>query len=115
MLGQAAVQNAIAPADALKRIMAGNARYVANAPETKDYSAGRAARASAQYPVATILGCGDSRVSPELVFDQGPGDLFVARVAGNYVNIDILASLEYSVEVLGAPLIMVLGIRTAAR
>jgi carbonic anhydrase len=102
-------QNAIAPPDALKRIMAGNGRYAANQPTTKDYSAGRAARASAQYPVAAILSCADSRVSPELVFDQGPGDLFVCRVAGNYVNIDNLASLEYGVAVLGAPLIMVLG------
>ncbi len=107
--GQAAPQNAIPPADALKRIMAGNARYVANKPEVKDYSAGRAARATAQYPVAAILSCADSRVSPELIFDQGPGDLFVVRVAGNYVNVDNLASLEYAVEVLGAPLVMVMG------
>ena len=107
--GQAAPQNAIPPADALKQIMAGNARYVANKPEVKDYSAGRAARATAQYPVAAILSCADSRVSPELIFDQGPGDLFVVRVAGNYVNVDNLASLEYAVEVLGAPLVMVMG------
>jgi carbonic anhydrase len=59
--------------------------------------------------VAAILGCADSRVAPELVFDQGPGDLFVVRVAGNYLNVDNLASLEYSIEVLGAPLVMVLG------
>ena len=102
-------QNAIAPAAALKRLMDGNARYARNQPEMKDYSAGRAARAEAQYPVAAILGCADSRVSPELIFDQGPGDLFVARVAGNYVNTDDLASLEYAVEVLNSPLVMVLG------
>jgi carbonic anhydrase len=102
-------QNAIAPGDALKRIMAGNGRYAANQPTMKDFSAGRAARASAQYPVAAILSCADSRVSPELIFDQGPGDLFVCRVAGNYVTADNLASLEYGVVVLGAPLIMVLG------
>jgi carbonic anhydrase len=107
--GGQAPQNAIAPGDALKRIMAGNARYAANQPTTKDYSAGRAARASGQYPVAAILSCADSRVSPELVFDQGPGDLFACRVAGNYVTADILASLEYGVVVLGSPLIMVLG------
>ena len=107
--GQGAPQNAIPPGDALKRIVAGNDRYVANKPEVKDYSAGRAARATAQYPVAAILSCADSRVSPELIFDQGPGDLFVVRVAGNYVNVDNLASLEYAIEVLGAPLVMVMG------
>lgn len=102
-------QNVINPAAALKRLMDGNARYARNQPTVRDYSAGRAARAEVQYPVAAILGCADSRVSPELVFDQGPGDLFVARVAGNYVNPDNLASLEYAVEVLSAPLILVLG------
>jgi carbonic anhydrase len=102
-------QNAITPAVALKRIMDGNARYASNQPTVKDYSAGRAARATAQYPIAAILSCADSRVAPELVFDQAPGDLFVTRVAGNYMSLDILASLEYGVAVLNAPLILVLG------
>ncbi|WP_454873638.1 carbonic anhydrase [Paraburkholderia xenovorans] len=101
--------NSIPPAEALGRLMQGNARYAANTSLNKDYSAGRAARVSAQYPIAAIVGCADSRVAPELAFDQGPGDLFVVRVAGNFVNDDILASLEYSVEFLGVPLIMVLG------
>lgn len=101
--------NSIPPSEALERLMQGNARYAANTPSNKDYSAGRAARVSAQYPIAAIVGCADSRVAPELAFDQGPGDLFVVRVAGNFVNDDILASLEYGVEVLGVPLIMVLG------
>jgi len=105
----AAPQNAISPDEALKRIMEGNARYAANAPANKDYSAGRAARVSGQYPVAAILSCADSRVSPELAFDQGPGDLFVVRVAGNFVNDDGLASIEYAVKFLGVPLVMVLG------
>jgi carbonic anhydrase len=89
--------------------MAGNERYAANQPNERDYSSGRAARARAQYPIAAVLSCSDSRVPPELVFDQGPGDLFVMRVAGNIVNRDLLASLEYGVEFLGAPLVMVLG------
>lgn len=101
--------NSIPPAEALDRLMQGNARYAANTPSNKDYSAGRVARVAAQYPIAAIVGCADSRVAPELAFDQGPGDLFVVRVAGNFVNDDILASLEYGVEFLGVPLIMVLG------
>ncbi len=107
--GLEAMPNTMPPSTALQRLMDGNARYVRNQIEVKDFSAGRAARAQAQYPIAAILGCADSRVSAEFIFDQGPGDLFICRVAGNYMNVDILASLEYGVEVLGAPLIMVLG------
>jgi len=104
-----AMPNNISPSTALQRLMEGNARYVRNQIDVKDFSAGRAARAQAQYPIAAILSCADSRVAPEFVFDRDPGELFVCRVAGNYMNVDILASLEYGVEVLGAPLIMVLG------
>jgi carbonic anhydrase len=104
-----AAPNAITPDEALKRIMDGNARYVANAPRNKDFSAGRMARAAAQYPIASLVSCADARVGPELVFDQEPGELFVVRVAGNFVNTDLLASLEYGVKILNVPLIMVLG------
>jgi carbonic anhydrase len=104
-----AMPNSIAPSAALQRLMDGNARYVRNQIDVKDFSAERAARAQAQYPIAAILSCADSRVAPEFIFDRGPGELFVCRVAGNYMNVDNLASLEYGVEVLGAPLIMVLG------
>ena len=102
-------QNAISPDVALQRLLKGNALYAANKLDAKDFSVGRAARAKAQYPIAAILGCADSRVAPELVFDQGPGDLFVVRVAGNYLSGDSLASLEYAVGVLKVPLIVVLG------
>lgn len=95
--------------EALKRLMAGNARYVANAPAMRDFSAGRAARALTQRPFASIVSCADSRVAPELAFDQGPGDLFVVRVAGNFVNEDGLASLEFGAAVLQSQLILVLG------
>src|SRR5437660_3106717 len=101
--------NAIAPADALKRLMGGNVRYATNTPNERDFSSGRAARVQGQYPIAQILSCSDSRVAPELAFDQGPGDLFVMRVAGNVVSPDLLASIEYGAQFLGAPLIMVLG------
>jgi carbonic anhydrase len=101
--------NAIKPEEALARLLDGNGRYAANATVNRDFSAGRAARAAAQYPIACIVGCADARVAPDFIFDQGPGDLFVVRVAGNFVNTDGLASLEYGVSVLGAPLILVLG------
>lgn len=108
-IADASPQNAITPQAALDRLMAGNARYATNKIDPKDFSAGRAARAKAQYPIASILSCADSRVAPELMFDQTPGDLFVVRVAGNYLNRDALSSLEYGVGVLGTPLVMVLG------
>ncbi|GGA13667.1 carbonic anhydrase [Dyella caseinilytica] len=105
----APTQNAISPDTALRRLLDGNARYAGNNLDAKDFSAGRATRVKAQYPIAAILSCADSRVAPELVFDQGPGDLFVVRVAGNYLSGDSLASLEYAVGVLKVPLIVVLG------
>jgi carbonic anhydrase len=102
-------QNAIPPAAALKRLLEGNARYIAGECECVDYSVDRAARAQSQYPIAAILSCSDSRVSPELIFDQNPGDIFVVRLAGNFLDDDGFASLEYAVHFLGAPLVMVLG------
>jgi carbonic anhydrase len=101
--------NAISPDAALERLMQGNERYAANTPRERDFSAGRAGRAAAQFPIAAILSCSDSRVVPDLVFDQSPGDLFVVRLAGNFLDDDGLASLEYAVKFLGAPLLMVVG------
>ena len=101
--------NAIPPAEALDLLMQGNARYMAGEMDEKDFSVDRAARTAAQFPIAAILGCADSRVSPELLFDQGPGDVFVVRLAGNFLDDDGFASLEYAVKFLGAPLVMVLG------
>jgi carbonic anhydrase len=103
------VAAASTPDAALKLLVEGNARYVANTPRERDFSAGRANRALGQAPFAAILGCADSRVAPELAFDQRPGDLFVVRVAGNFVTPDGLGSLEYGAAVLGTKLIMVLG------
>jgi carbonic anhydrase len=101
--------NTIPPAEALDRLMQGNARYVAGESICRDYSVGRAERVAVQYPIVAVLSCSDSRVAPELTFDQGPGEVFVVRVAGNFVNPDGLASFEYAVEILGTPLLMVLG------
>lgn len=95
--------------DALTLLMRGNARYVANTTHMRDFAAGRAARVATHRPIASILGCSDARVGPEFVFDQGPGDLFVVRVAGNVLEDEGLASLEYAAQFLGSPLIFVLG------
>ncbi|MFC6656398.1 carbonic anhydrase [Roseibium salinum] len=97
------------PDEALKRLIDGNARYVANSPINTDHSVGRSARSTGQQPFAAVVTCSDSRVVPELIFDQGPGDLFVVRVAGNFINEDGLASLEFGAAVLGIKTIVVLG------
>jgi carbonic anhydrase len=97
------------PEESLALLVEGNARYVANTPRERDFSAERASRALGQAPFATILSCADSRVAPELAFDQGPGQLFVVRLAGNVVTDEVLASLEFGAAILGTPLIIVLG------
>ncbi|HEX7387512.1 MAG TPA: carbonic anhydrase [Castellaniella sp.] len=101
--------NAIAPDKAIERLIQGNQRYVSGKTRNHDLVHERRVLVSGQNPYAAILGCADSRVSPEYAFDSGLGDLFVTRVAGNFVNDDILGSLEYSVAVLGVPVILVLG------
>ncbi len=106
---QPVVRSADSPDAAIARLMEGNARYVAGQTVQKDFSAGRAARAQGQKPFAAILGCADSRVAGEYVFDQAPGELFVVRVAGNFVTPDGLGSLEFGAAVLGTKVIMVLG------
>jgi carbonic anhydrase len=100
---------ATTPDDALRLLSEGNARYVANQPQPRDVAAERASRALGQAPFATILSCADSRVAPELAFDQGPGQLFVVRLAGNVVTTEVLASIEFGAGVLGTPLLVVLG------
>lgn len=79
-------KNDISPSEAFERLMAGNARYVANEPQEQDFSVGRVARAEGQAPIVGVLACADSRVPPEIVFDQGPGYVFVVRDAGNVVS-----------------------------
>jgi carbonic anhydrase len=101
-------QAAMTPSAALAELKAGNARFVANATKRRDWSATVVATAQGQYPFAAVLGCMDSRVPIEVVFDQGIGDVFGVRVAGNVVNADELGSLEYAVSV-GTKLIVVLG------
>jgi carbonic anhydrase len=93
----------------LRLMMEGNARYRANHTHARDFAVGRAARVATHRPIASVLSCSDARVGPEFVFDQGPGDLFVVRVAGNVLLDEGLASLEYAARFLGSPLVFVLG------
>lgn len=99
----------LSPARVLARLEAGNRRFVKGDLLERPSRDHVHACAGAQYPVAAVLGCIDSRVPVETVFDQGIGDLCVARVAGNIVNDDILGSLEFACEVLGARAVVVLG------
>ena len=96
--------------EALNRLLEGNARFVAARSENPNRGPQRRAELlGGQKPFAAILGCADSRVPPEVIFDQGLGDLFVLRVAGNVASDTMVASVEYAVGHLGVPLVMVLG------
>jgi carbonic anhydrase len=95
---------------ALQKLMNGNARFVSGDVEHPNQSAERRAEVvSGQHPFAIIVGCSDSRVPPEIVFDQGIGDIFVIRTAGQVIDNAALASIEYGAEHLGVPLVVVLG------
>jgi len=102
-------QNVLTPDEALARLMKGNARYVEGVAARHDFKHEREALSKGQNPYAGILSCADSRIVPEYTFDSGRGDLFVCRVAGNFLNDDGIASFEYGVAVLGVPLLLVLG------
>lgn len=105
----AASQNAPSAAEVWNSLMAGNRRFVAGKPQARDLTSLRRKLASGQSPKAIILSCSDSRVGPELVFDQGLGDIFVVRTAGNVADKVALGSIEYAVEHLHSPLLVVLG------
>jgi carbonic anhydrase len=101
---------AVAPAEARARLEAGNQRFVSGKTQHPHSSAGwRAGLIGSQHPFATILGCSDSRVPLEPLFDQGFGDLFVIRVAGNVAAVDELGSIEYAANHLGVRFLLVLG------
>jgi carbonic anhydrase len=105
----AAEQEALTPDIVLEELKAGNAKFTNNELTARDNSAMVRKAATGQYPKAVILSCLDSRVPVEDVFNEGIGDLFVGRVAGNIVNDDLLGSMEYGCKVAGAKLIVVLG------
>ncbi|MBF2008440.1 MAG: carbonic anhydrase [Chlorogloeopsis fritschii C42_A2020_084] len=100
----------LTPDAALQKLMEGNQRFVNHKPQYPDQSQARLQEvAQAQHPFVTILSCADSRVPAEIIFDQGIGDIFDVRIAGNIATPEALGSIEYAVALLGTPLLMVLG------
>ncbi len=102
-------QAAITPDMAIQWLKDGNKRFVDKQRLSRNLNEQVAQTGGGQYPFAAVLGCIDSRVPAEVVFDQGIGDIFTARVAGNFVNTDILGSLEFACKVAGSKAILVLG------
>lgn len=109
--GAEEARNAVPPEKALARLVAGNDRYARGKPQQQSSQSGKENEAQARAPIAAILACSDNRVPPEIIFDQGPGDLFSIRDAGNVVNDYTLAGAEFAVRYLGVPLVIVLGHR----
>ena len=105
----AETQAALSPADVIQALKDGNRRFLDGEPIERNFMEQVRATAEGQYPMAAILGCIDSRVPHEIVFDKGVGDVFSARVAGNFANTDILGSLEFASAVAGSKAIVVLG------
>lgn len=103
------LQSALTPNSVLEDLLEGNNRFVSGNSQATDNSALVNQTTGGQFPKAVVLSCIDSRVPVETVLDQAIGDVFVARVAGNFENVDILGSLEYSCNVAGSKLILVLG------
>jgi carbonic anhydrase len=102
-------QEGTTPDQALQMLQDGNVRFASGRSVNCDLLAQVRATADGQAPFAAVVGCIDSRVPPELVFDQQIGDIFAARIAGNFVNTDIIGSLEFATKLAGAKLIVVLG------
>ncbi len=102
-------QAAITPAAALDLLKAGNERFVNSTPVARNLNQQVSDTSTGQAPFAVVLGCIDSRVPGEMVFDQGIGDIFNIRIAGNFINDDILGSMEFSCKVAGSKLIVVMG------
>jgi carbonic anhydrase len=102
-------RDALSPTAVLDMFKAGNQRFINNDLTARDHSAQVRKSANGQFPKAVVLSCLDSRVPVEDVFDRGIGDIFVGRVAGNFVNEDLLGSMEFACKVAGAKLILVMG------
>ena len=104
-----AAQKAMTPDQALAALKEGNQRFLSGKMMERDLMSQVKATASGQFPYAVVLGCIDSRVPPELVFDQGIGDIFSPRIAGNFANTDIIGSIEFTTLLAGSKLVVVLG------
>lgn len=104
-----ASQAELNPVSALQLLKEGNQRFLNQKMASRDLTSQVADTATGQFPFACVLGCIDSRVPSELVFDQGIGDIFNVRIAGNFVNTDILGSMEFACKVAGSKVILVLG------
>ena len=102
-------QSAITPSQAIEMLKQGNVRFASDSAMSRDYQSQVSQTAGGQYPVAAVVSCIDSRIPTEIIFDQGIGDIFNARIAGNFVNEDILGSLEFACKVAGAKAIVVMG------
>ena len=102
-------QSAMSQSDSLKALKEGNARFTNEKPLDRDLGDQVEATSTGQYPYAVVLGCIDSRVPPELVFDTGIGDIFSARIAGNFANTDTIGSIEFATKLAGSNLVVVLG------
>jgi carbonic anhydrase len=103
------IQQKMTPQEALQKLKDGNNRFVSGHELKRDLPAQMEAGANGQYPYAVVLSCIDSRTSTEIIFDQGIGDVFNARIAGNYANKDIIGSMEFACKLAGAKLILVVG------
>ena len=102
-------QKATTPEMAIQLLQDGNNRFLNNTRVTRDYDSQIKETSTGQFPFAVVLSCVDSRIPTEIIFDQGIGDFFSARIAGNFVNEDILGSMEFACKLSGAKLILVMG------
>lgn len=102
-------QDQMTPTMALQELTNGNQRFVQKKQLNRDLMQQVSETSTGQFPFATVLSCIDSRVSSELIFDQGIGDIFSVRIAGNFVNEDILGSMEFACKLAGTKLVLVLG------
>ena len=104
-----ASQDSISPSVAVELLKEGNKRFLSKSFANRDFNAQVDATSTGQYPFASVVSCIDSRIPTEIIFDQGIGDIFNARIAGNFVNPDILGSLEFACKLAGSKVIVIMG------